>query len=159
MDCPTLPAVLNLLHGEKANRVPVAHHSKSRCDAVSQEIKIIVVPTHALDKSASLGCYPDKEAIFFRLVGTIVVLGNLDDLHTMRFRPFGFEHSNVCISLRMDSLSDVFIKHNMVDIPAVHHLPDYLGAILKAKVDLEAGPIIGYITVGYVVSAVECYLV
>lgn len=42
----------------------------------------------------------------------------------------------------MDDFGRVAIKHNMVNIPSVNHVPYYSFTVLEAEIDFEATPVI-----------------
>lgn len=49
----------------------------------------------------------------------------------------------------------VSIKHNMVNIPSVNHIPYYFFAVLEAEVDFKATPVIHDIGTLYIIPSVE----
>lgn len=58
----------------------------------------------------------------------------------------------------MDCSVGASVKYYKINIPAIDYLPDYFGTVTKAKIYIEAGPIVGYTIVWDVVSTMECYL-
>jgi len=59
----------------------------------------------------------------------------------------------------MECLCGISIDHDMINVPSIDNIKDHFFAIFEAKVDFEAGPIIGDTPIGNVVSSMKGNLV
>jgi hypothetical protein len=84
-----------------------------------------------------------------------MILCDFDDLNAMGFRFIRLEDHMALSLLGMQGLGLAAIDDNVVNVPSVNQIQcDFFG-VLEAEIDLEAGPVVGYVRISHVVAAVE----
>ena len=84
-----------------------------------------------------------------------MILCDFNELNAMGFGLIRLEDDMTLSLLGMQGFGLTAINRNMVDVPSINQIDCDFFAILETEVDFKTSPVVGHISISYIVTTME----